>query len=105
LFAYNWPARSERYRLLESFVQAFFSRFSEFLGDAHHPRWRELNLLEPLPGWKRFVPAERWLQRQTANGKLDRFPAANPTANPPDDGALFEEFLRWRQQNRKDGNK
>jgi TRAP-type uncharacterized transport system substrate-binding protein len=105
LFAYNWPGRSERYRLLESFVQAFFSRFSEFLGDAHHPRWRELNLLEPLPGWKRFVPAERWLQRQTANGKLDRFPAANPTANPPGDGALFEEFLRWRQQNRKDGNK
>jgi hypothetical protein len=44
LFAYNWPVRSERFRLLESFVQTFFSRFSEFLGDSHQPKWREVNL-------------------------------------------------------------
>ena len=44
LFTYNWPIRSERFRLLESFVQTFFSRFPEFLDDSHHPKWREVNL-------------------------------------------------------------
>jgi uncharacterized protein len=64
LYTYNWPVRSERFRLLELFVQTFFSRFSEFLDDAHHPKWRELNLAGRLPGWQRFRPAEQWLQRQ-----------------------------------------
>jgi hypothetical protein len=72
LFAYNWPSRNERYQLLEFFVQTFFSRFSEFLGDAHHPKWRELNLAEPLPGWKRFAPAELWLERQRPRAEFDR---------------------------------
>ncbi|MEH2513440.1 TRAP-type uncharacterized transport system substrate-binding protein [Nitrobacteraceae bacterium AZCC 1564] len=100
LFAYNWPSRSERYRLLEFFVQTFFSRFSEFLGDGHHPKWRELNLAEPLPGWKRFAPAERWLERQAERGKQDRFPAPGSLGTSPDRGA-FEEFLRRREQERK----
>jgi uncharacterized protein len=100
LFAYNWPSRNERYQLLEFFVQTFFSRFSEFLGDAHHPKWRELNLAEPLPGWKRFAPAELWLERQADRGKLDRFPAPSSTGDSPDRGA-FDEFLRRREQDRK----
>jgi TRAP-type uncharacterized transport system substrate-binding protein len=100
LFAYNWPNGSERYRLLEFFVQTFFSRFSEFLGDGHHPKWRELNLAEPLPGWKRFAPAERWLERQAGRGKQDRSPAPSATGVSPDRGA-FDEFLRRREQERK----
>ena len=100
LFAYNWPSRNERYQLLEFFVQTFFSRFSEFLGDAHHPKWRELNLAELLPGWKRFAPAELWLERQADRGKLHRFPAPSSTGDSPDRGA-FDEFLRRREQDRK----
>lgn len=63
LFAYNWPIRSERFQLTELFVQTLFSRFPDFLGDAHHPKWRDVNLAALLPGWQRFRPAERWLQR------------------------------------------
>lgn len=99
LFAYNWPSGSERYRLLEFFVQTFFSRFSEFLTGPHHPKWRELNLAEPLPGWKRFAPAERWLEQQANRGKQ---PAPNSTSVSPDRGA-FGEFLRRREQERKQG--
>jgi hypothetical protein len=102
LFAYNWPSRSARYRLLEFFVQTFFSRFSGFLGDSHHPKWREVNLAEPLPGWKRFAPAERWLERQAGRGKNGRFPAPSSPGVSPDRGA-FEEFLRRREQERKQG--
>jgi len=103
LFAYNWPTHSERFRLLELFVQTLFSRFSEFLGDAHHPKWREVNLGAPLPGWQRFRPAERWLRRQStgeaaARSDFDRFIEQKPISNPAEREELFREFLRWRER-------
>jgi uncharacterized protein len=103
LFAYNWPTHSERFRLLELFVQTLFSRFSEFLGDAHHPKWREVNLGAPLPGWQRFRPAERWLRRQStgeaaARSAFDRFIEQKPISNPAEREELFREFMRWRER-------
>jgi TRAP-type uncharacterized transport system substrate-binding protein len=97
LFAYNWPIRSERFRLLESFVQTFFSRFPEFLDDSHHPQWREVNLAARLPGWQRFGPAERWLQRSSAgaagiSGAMDQFLKQNP--NLPNREELLKDF-QW----------
>jgi hypothetical protein len=105
LFAYNWPIRSERFRLLESFVQTFFSRFPEFLDDSHHPQWREVNLAARLPGWQRFGPAERWLQRPSAgeavtspageaaiSGAMDQFLKQNP--NLPHREELLKDF-QW----------
>ncbi|WP_244547031.1 TAXI family TRAP transporter solute-binding subunit [Bradyrhizobium sp. Gha] len=104
LFAYNWPIGSERYRLLDLFVQTFFARFPEFLGGAHHPKWREVNLAAQLPGWQRFRPAERWLQQQSGGEAalrkaFGRFLDEKPTANPPDREELFRDFLRWRERN------
>jgi TRAP-type uncharacterized transport system substrate-binding protein len=99
LFAYNWPARSERYRLMELFVQTLFSRFSEFLGDTHHPKWREVNLAAQLPGWQRFRPAERWVQREiTLRSAFGRFLDQRAIGNPPDREKLFREFLQWRER-------
>jgi uncharacterized protein len=103
LFAYNWPTNSARYRLLELFVQTLFSRFSEFLGDTHHPKWREVNLGAPLPGWQRFRPAERWLKRQyegeaAVRNALGRSMEQKSTRNPAERDDLFREFLRWRER-------
>lgn len=101
LFAYNWPARSRRFELLETFTQSFFSRFSEFLGDAHHPKWREVNLAAQLPGWERFPPAQRWLDRNPTGEAAVRNGAGNeraPTSGSSDrEEKLFKEFLRWRE--------
>lgn len=102
LFAYNWPPRSARFDLLESFTQNFFSRFSDFLGDTHHPKWREVNLAAELPGWERFRPAERWLERHAAgvaaapNGPSNDHNQTGVSSDPAE--KLFKEFLRWREQ-------
>lgn len=101
LFAYNWPAGSKRFRLLKSFVQTFFSRFSEFQSGAHSPQWREVNLAATLAEWQRFRPAERWLQRQELRSKFDRFIKRSPAAGPADRDALFRDFLRWRERKDK----
>jgi TRAP-type uncharacterized transport system substrate-binding protein len=100
LFAYNWPAHSPRFELLANFTQSFFSHFPELRGDSHHPKWREVNLAARLPGWQRFGPAERWLDRQSMGEALPRNGAGsepNSTGNSSDD-KLFREFLRWREQ-------
>lgn len=103
LFAYNWPSGNERFRLLEFFVQTLFTRFPEFLGDGHHPKWREVNLAALLPGWQRFRPAERWLQQSGGEAALrkafGRFLEGKPTANSPNREELFRDFLRWRERN------
>ena len=103
LFAYNWPNRSERYRLMELFVQTLFSRFPEFLGDAHHPKWREVNLAAQLPGWQRFRAAERWLQRQPGGeaalrNAFGRFLQEKSVGNLPNREELFRQFMRWRER-------
>jgi TRAP-type uncharacterized transport system substrate-binding protein len=102
LFAYNWPARSPRFELLENFTRSFFSRFPELREDDHHPKWREVNLAAQLPGWDRFGPAERWLDRQSMGEALPRNGAgsdSNTTGNSSEQNdKLFREFLRWREQ-------
>ena len=103
LFAYNWPIRSERFGLLELFVQTFFSRFSEFVGDAHHPKWHDVNLAARLPGWQRFRPAESWLKRQSGGeaalrNEFDQYIEQNSISKLPDREALFQQFLRWRER-------
>ena len=96
LFTYNWPIRSERFRLLESFVQTFFSRFPEFLDDSHHPKWREVNLAARLPGWQRFGPAERPSAGEAAiSGAMDQFFKQNhQNPNLPNREELLKDF-QW----------
>jgi TRAP-type uncharacterized transport system substrate-binding protein len=74
LAAFNWPENSERYRRIARFVDAFFSRFDNFVAPSRHPKWREVNLAAEVPGWKRFPAAQRWLESRmgepTATGSI-----------------------------------
>ena len=94
LIAYNWPKGSDRYRLLGTFVQTLFSRFSELKDEPHHPKWRHVNLAATLPGWSRFPPAQRWLDQQEFESFLSKF----GTGVEADRARLFDDFLRWREQ-------
>ncbi len=102
LFAYNWPAHSPRYNLLENFATSFFSRSSEFLGSDHPAKWHEVNLAARLEGWERFRSAERWLSLQSMGADAGRNGSAgapNPVGNSSEQkDQLFREFLRWRER-------
>jgi uncharacterized protein len=103
LGAYNWPAKSERYKRIARFVDAFFSKFDEFQKPPRHPKWREVNLAAALPNWKRFAAAQEWLDSRsgpsaTASTRDDfqRFLNERRPSSEIDRDRLFEEFLRWR---------
>jgi TRAP-type uncharacterized transport system substrate-binding protein len=89
LAAANLQQGTERYRNLVNFVEAFFTGFQSLLDPGHHPKWREVNITAELPGWRRFPPAEQWLQRNTQV-------AAAP--NLQDLRAIFSRFIDERQQ-------
>lgn len=104
---YNWDNESYRYRKVERFIDAFFSRFSEFQEAPRHPKWQEVSLTAQVPGWNRFDAADRWLALKTADAPIKKeFGAflADASVDPDsltdsDKEALFAEFLSWRASN------
>jgi uncharacterized protein len=107
LIAYNWPKNTDRYRRVETFINAFFPRIAEFAQPPHHVKWREVNLGATLAGWTRLESAETWLksngekavaeERSQFRSFLTR-QTPNP-ANSPEVAAnadrLFDEYLKW----------
>ena len=89
LMAANLQVGGERYRNLVNFVDAFFTDFQSLLDPGHHPKWREVSLTAEVPGWRRFPPAEQWLQRNTQV-------VAGPSLQ--DLRAIFSRFIDERQQ-------
>lgn len=105
---YAWPPHTDRYNKVTRFIDAFFSRFSEFQKPPRHPKWREVNLAAAVPGWTRFQPAQDWIdahaptQPVTAEeqGRLNAFLAkVNATGfdkmSPTERDQLFHQFLDW----------
>jgi TRAP transporter TAXI family solute receptor len=108
LAAYNWAPNTERYKKLELFVDAFFTKFSAFQNPPFHPKWKEVSLTAPLPAWQRFPPAQRWLEAHgaepTAKNKFDEFLTENPQASrlqsEADKEALFSQYKAWEAARR-----
>ena len=113
LIAYNWPkANADRYRRVNNFVEAFFSKIALFQKPHHHVKWREVSLGATLPGWTRFPAAQAWLDNQrlaqqtnpNTNIADQRAAGASRSAGSTEqpkgavDQALYQEFLRWRQR-------
>jgi branched-chain amino acid transport system substrate-binding protein len=104
LAAYNWPAKTERYRRLENFVDAFFSKLPQLQQPPFHPKWRDVSLNAKMPGWTRFKPAEEWLQRNPVVAEPATAESSGSERSPPaarndaqEREALFREFLEWRK--------
>jgi TRAP-type uncharacterized transport system substrate-binding protein len=113
LIAYNWPKiNSDRYGRVQRFVESFFAKIAEFQKPPRHVKWREVNLAATLSGWNRFDAAQAWLDNQH-QAWLDSQRQEQQRADPHDsapgdrrssgsarvpDPALYQEFLKWRQQ-------
>ncbi len=63
LAVYNWPSETFRYKKLTTFVDQLFDNIDKFKKAPRHPKWKSINLGATVPGWKRFKPAEIYLQR------------------------------------------
>jgi TRAP transporter TAXI family solute receptor len=110
LAAYNWAPKTERYRKLELFVDAFFTKFPAFQNPPFHPKWKEVSLSAPLADWTRFPAAQQWLDKNgiqpVARSRFDEFLKQNPAPSKPqsdaDKEALFKQFQSWEaEQNAK----
>jgi TRAP-type uncharacterized transport system substrate-binding protein len=110
LVTYNWAPGTERYRRIEKFVNAFFSKFDKLRQPPRHPTWRDVNLSASVRGWPRFPASQHWLDRQ-ANLKA-RAPAIDPAQareqaakaaphDPAEQERLFKEFLEWSRKRPK----
>lgn len=104
---------TERYRNVANFVDAFFTQFPRLQEPGRSPKWNEVNLAAELPGWRRFPPAETWLQRnlvataepmsekqlQDVFSKFidERSRAAGSKLTSAEKNELFGQFLKWQQ--------
>ncbi len=85
---YNWPRGHARYKRVNRFVNAFFSKFEEFHDTARNAKWKEVNIGASIPGWERFEPAEKLLEEYAERAPEE---AAFFRLN-----ASFEVFLQAR---------
>jgi len=105
LAVFNWPENSDRYRRVERFVNAFFSRFDEFMQPGRHPKWKEVSLTAEVPGWERSKPAQDWLKAGKTGavaggaGGFNAFMQSRGLmVSPADRERLFREFLTWQRE-------
>jgi TRAP transporter TAXI family solute receptor len=106
LAAYNWAPNTDRYRKLTNFVDAFFTKFPQFQHAPFHPKWKEVSLAAPLPGWTRLPYAQQWLDSHgvepVSRGKFDEFlkqsSAAGKMPSDTDKEQLFRQFKAWEAE-------
>lgn len=56
--AYNWPADNARNAKVRNFVDHFFAEFGRLQRPPYHPKWQQVDLAAPVPGWQRLAAAQ-----------------------------------------------
>ena len=111
LAVFNWPKNNDRYRRVQRFVEALYTKWDKFLEPPRHPKWKDVNLAATVPGWTRWSVAEDMLRKVRQDAVAEAPPASgeftaflkNKTAavdTPEQREALFREFLQWQQRQR-----
>lgn len=113
LAVYNWPRDASRHDQLVKFVTLFFENIDKFRQAPRHAKWKDVNLAAETPGWRRFKPAQDWLNAHRRNQQVastgsaemnaaftkyvrDYMALRNVKDVPPDQKrALFAQFRTW----------
>jgi len=105
LISYNWQKGTVRYERTAKFVDAFFSKISEFYKPPRNPLWKSVNLAATIPGWTRFPAAEEWLRNwlaiQAKGEEADFKQFMSEQATKPSTERterLFQEFQIWKSK-------
>ena len=111
LAVFNWPKNTDRYRRVQRFTEALFTKWDQFREPPRHPKWRDINLAATVPGWTRWSVAEEMLQsmrqKEMAEAKgvggefssfLEKKGSAVANLSQEQRQALFHEFLEWQKQ-------
>jgi TRAP-type uncharacterized transport system substrate-binding protein len=114
LAVFNWPKKTDRYRRVERFVQALFTKWDQFQQPPRHPKWRDVNLAATVPGWTRWSVADDMLKRlqpqvaagatnaQASSSDFDAFLKTNGPSpanlSQQQREVLFHQFLEWKQK-------
>jgi TRAP transporter TAXI family solute receptor len=106
LAVYNWPKESDRYRRVQRFTEALFTKWDKFREPHRHPKWRDVNFAATVPGWTRWSVAEKMLGRmQQKDQQVAEFESflnfqsrALTTLTQEQREALFDHFLKWQEQ-------
>jgi TRAP-type uncharacterized transport system substrate-binding protein len=99
LAVFNWPKDTDRYRRVQRFTEALFTKWDKFHEPHRHPKWRDVNLAATVPGWTRWSVAEEALSRiQQKDPKVAEFGSPLRDLTQEEHEALFDQFLKWREQ-------
>jgi len=107
LAVYNWKADTDRYRRCVRFVEYLFERFSKLQASPYQQGWKQMNLAGTIPGWTRFPPAQEQIDKIAARTQgidpaLARAQAARAAPNNPvEQERLFQQFLDWSRQQKR----
>lgn len=63
LAVYNWQPGSVRHARMVKFVDYIFAKLPNLQKPPFHPAWKNVNLAAPVPGWRRFGPAQAKLDQ------------------------------------------
>jgi TRAP-type uncharacterized transport system substrate-binding protein len=63
LAVFNWPKNTDRYRRVQRFVEALYTKWDKFLLPPRHPKWKDVNLAATVPGWTRWPRPKRCCAR------------------------------------------
>jgi uncharacterized protein len=95
LISYNWPKGSVRYQRTAKFVDAFFSKISEFYKPPRNPIWQSVNLAATIPGWIRFPAAEEWIRKwRAAHAEEAKFKQFMHERGEDQSQELTEQYFR-----------
>ena len=113
LAVFNWPKDSDRYRRVERFTEALFTKWDKFREPPRHPKWRDVNLAATVPGWTRWSVAEEMLNRIRPKDAVDAQVASSGFSSflknkgsviagltEEQREALFREFVQWQEKQR-----